>query len=999
MDTQLDVVEGQPAIDNTDDACGPAEGFTHPPGSVTSASGAAHSRLTLCVTAIVALLTVLGALLLLWLSVDRSLLFLRQVQLLGWHPVRESPFPSVRSASASTMFRASIVATSIQRNTSCARQLSSPVLAYWLGLPIPSASDGEDSHSQRAAASGELLQQLDVQSVIAALRADRHRTTLQVRERQLESALQAWFGSSVAMLPGLAQQRLRADDTLIQQIDNHLNATTPHTAVSSTTSLWLSLSALLHFDFATTLSDVTTLSLTELIPVPVEEQVALSSQRPVLLAVPSLYAPFAEEQVFGSSASPNQPSGDPFSSLASYHERVAGGGPSASSTRPSLRGTAARLISSASLPSDRSASRSVLYSNLSPAAACAVVFVPHVRPRANDAFPRWLDTNHGPDSLVVSLNDDEFEFARSLDFVPVVHSDLSYPSSLSELPFPLSLMHDSWQLNLQQSRVLEPYEVTVRHTVAVNLSWQLSGSDVKLHTTVPVSVRVAMQVQPGIAVDLGWGVYASDVQLPSLSSISSAAAPSNASAVLRLRGYVDYRNFEWNAERHNTRLQREALSLSFADNFSFVPSTDGIIDSSEELKANTAGQSNTTAANETRVVSARVSPPPPPPVCSAADGRGYWAAQGTPLARIGNFSWSELSALPTTARGMSYFGDGCVYRPFSWQEGLTCLAQRYPSIHWFGDSNSRRDIRTLYTAGRWLDVAFSCEDWEDSVLAGNVTNPNFGWPYPTPSDSPVFINNEHVKLRLPGGPGEPLSANGTTGAWIKFDFLAGLSGDMKTPDSYFTSGPADLLILGLGSWEPMMFQWDMSSQPQFDLRRYNDSEFEKHNLTRNLLDAAALIHKHYVLPNPNVTIVLRTAPAMAEHVTQLDSRHYSHQRIESFKRRIVRVLQSSVIRERLKIWVSIQQPPRFKLTIVLVQARPVMLHLLSTAQRGYSAHLSRIVGLSCVLLPQDIQQLYSYKLHSLPSDDGSELCSNSHVGPVTIRTELNVLFHALCPTG
>ena len=310
---------------------------------------------------------------------------------------------------------------------------------------------------------------------------------------------------------------------------------------------------------------------------------------------------------------------------------------------------------------------------------------------------------------------------------------------------------------------------------------------------------------------------------------------------------------------------------------------------------------------------------------------------------------------------MSFFGSRCTYRPFSWSEALGCLAARYPTIHWYGDSNSRRDIRTLYTAGRWLDTtAYSCEDATDSVLAGTV-GPVSGWPYPLPADRVVLAGDpQHGQFRLPAAPGEPLSDAHTTGSWLSFLFVAGLTGDHKMPRDIFTPDGAaavdprgngsvrvDLVVLGLGSWEAMLGQWDLTAYDRWDEQRWHNNDFERLNVTRNLLAAAQLIHQLYVLPNPAVTIVLRTAPPMAERAGSAEGRHFQHQRIEAYKRRIVRVLRSSVIGSRLKVW--------------------------------------------------DVQQLFSYKLHAQPSDDGAELCHNGHVGPVTIRTEVNLLFHALCP--
>ena len=833
---------------------------------------------------------------------------------------------------SSGLFHEPSVSVPSSRTATCAGQLTSPVLAYWLGLPLSSSPRSSNNRPASTAVSDELIQVLDVRSVIAAFRADRRKLTLQIRQSQLERAMQTWLGSSTAALPSLLLQRLRLTDRATsQRVDDALILSASSGDTSALALFWRSITPPLEFEFNATVSAVTTLSLYTLVPGQ-DQRRALSSRQPFLLAVPRLDEPYERERSSNTAAGSDDLATDPFEALVRYTEQttVSSADSVVRAASPSLRGTAAHLMSIASLPSTAPQSRSVLYANLS-SPACAMVVVPHVQPRSSDRFPRWLDTGHGPDSLIASLNDDGFEFARSLDFVPVAHSDLSYPSSLSELPFPLPLMSDSWHGHLQQSAVLEAYEVEVQHTTPVALSWQpLNSSGAAVNVIVPVSVRIVVRVQPGVAVDFGYGIYASDVHNPLVSSPPARPTSSSAysSLQLRVQGYVDYRNYEWNAELHHSRLQRESLPFQFASQFRFLPSL-------------------------TRDGSDAVKMQRPLAVCSTADEPGYWAAQRSPLANDAPPSRNDTAMLPRTVRGMSYFSSTCAYRAFSWDEALSCLATRYPNIHWLGDSNSRRDVRTLYTAGRWLDAAFSCEENLDGVLAGTVADTTgsraVGWPYPLPIDSPVLLDLERVHLRLPAREGEPLSANGTSGARLWYEFVFGFSGDNKLPASYLDRGPADLLILGLGSWEPMLFQWDLSTHPLFDMRRYRDSEFERRNVTRQLLDAADLIHRNYVLPNPNVTIVLRTAPATAEHAVIVDHRHYSHQRIQSFKRRIVRILRSSIIGERLLVW--------------------------------------------------DVQQLYSYKLHALPSEDGSELCENGHVGPVTIRTELNVLFHALCPAG
>lgn len=115
------------------------------------------------------------------------------------------------------------------------------------------------------------------------------------------------------------------------------------------------------------------------------------------------------------------------------------------------------------------------------------------------------------------------------------------------------------------------------------------------------------------------------------------------------------------------------------------------------------------------------------PLCTRPDHPGRWL-------NINDYTPERQKQIQPSAvdfDGNFWAPYTCRYRPLSYQDFTTCLAKKYPLIHWFGDSNSRRAIKKIVTDGEWCSDASlinnnatiqrscHCEDYGD--LAWNRT--------------------------------------------------------------------------------------------------------------------------------------------------------------------------------------------------------------------------------------------------------------------------------------
>ncbi|KAJ1718088.1 hypothetical protein LPJ61_006871, partial [Coemansia biformis] len=85
-------------------------------------------------------------------------------------------------------------------------------------------------------------------------------------------------------------------------------------------------------------------------------------------------------------------------------------------------------------------------------------------------------------------------------------------------------------------------------------------------------------------------------------------------------------------------------------------------------------------------------------LCTEADVDGRWV-----LASSLPFDASQVIAPDHTGR--VWLPYECRMRPYTYQAYAQCLVKRYPLIHWYGDSNTRRALKKVTSLGTWCSTA------------------------------------------------------------------------------------------------------------------------------------------------------------------------------------------------------------------------------------------------------------------------------------------------------
>ncbi|KAJ2212806.1 hypothetical protein EV179_004373 [Coemansia sp. RSA 487] len=86
------------------------------------------------------------------------------------------------------------------------------------------------------------------------------------------------------------------------------------------------------------------------------------------------------------------------------------------------------------------------------------------------------------------------------------------------------------------------------------------------------------------------------------------------------------------------------------------------------------------------------------PLCTSADAEGRWVAVADIPFNITNM------LLPPDNQNRVWMPYDCRMRTVSYPEYAQCLVDRYPVIHWFGDSNTRRALKKITSLGQWCST-------------------------------------------------------------------------------------------------------------------------------------------------------------------------------------------------------------------------------------------------------------------------------------------------------
>ncbi|KAJ1960257.1 hypothetical protein GGI12_003901 [Dipsacomyces acuminosporus] len=86
------------------------------------------------------------------------------------------------------------------------------------------------------------------------------------------------------------------------------------------------------------------------------------------------------------------------------------------------------------------------------------------------------------------------------------------------------------------------------------------------------------------------------------------------------------------------------------------------------------------------------------PLCTSADEPGRWI----PVDNLPKH-WKAWQYVSPAEDGRVWLPYHCRLRRISHAEFTHKMSQKYDSVHWYGDSNSRRSIRPFITAGKWCN--------------------------------------------------------------------------------------------------------------------------------------------------------------------------------------------------------------------------------------------------------------------------------------------------------
>ncbi|KAJ2758660.1 hypothetical protein IWQ56_005940, partial [Coemansia nantahalensis] len=82
------------------------------------------------------------------------------------------------------------------------------------------------------------------------------------------------------------------------------------------------------------------------------------------------------------------------------------------------------------------------------------------------------------------------------------------------------------------------------------------------------------------------------------------------------------------------------------------------------------------------------------PLCTEADADGRWVLAAS-------LPFDAAQALAPDHTGRVWLPYECRLRPYTYQAFAQCLVRKYPLVHWYGDSNTRRALKKVTSLGRW----------------------------------------------------------------------------------------------------------------------------------------------------------------------------------------------------------------------------------------------------------------------------------------------------------
>ncbi|KAJ2706484.1 hypothetical protein H4R19_005009 [Coemansia spiralis] len=240
----------------------------------------------------------------------------------------------------------------------------------------------------------------------------------------------------------------------------------------------------------------------------------------------------------------------------------------------------------------------------------------------------------------------------------------------------------------------------------------------------------------------------------------------------RPEGYIEYRAAQWNPQ-------------DFQSPQPFEPEKLAIADSARITVADRDGLSPFTLQRHLELQ-----------LCTEADVDGRWV-----LASSLPFDAAQVLAPDHTGR--VWLPYECRLRPYTYQAYAQCLVRKYPLIHWYGDSNTRRALKKVTSLGQWCSTP---EDQASLKCTCNDNSEDFK-PYQSMSRiAPVIMDP------VTGG-SPPLDPNDYAGpvanksriVAFKWDGLTDRNSppwiDYFAPDSMGKLGHPVATIFGATNWD------------------------------------------------------------------------------------------------------------------------------------------------------------------------------------------------------
>ncbi|KAJ2808822.1 hypothetical protein H4R20_000603 [Coemansia guatemalensis] len=212
--------------------------------------------------------------------------------------------------------------------------------------------------------------------------------------------------------------------------------------------------------------------------------------------------------------------------------------------------------------------------------------------------------------------------------------------------------------------IYKPVDGWPLDSLMVDLVMEESSDELYHNARVTVSVSMwPIQVYSNKMEDNGLRIYEGTAQLFD-------------PGIYKVDARIEYRDVQWNAEPGQLTMSYEEL---------IIDTTDDNINLRDKIIVRRNTRHPTYLAHHQRL-----------PLCTSGDARGRWIPrQNLPQ------HWIEQQYVFPAEDTRVWLPYNCRLRRISHAEFAYHMSTAYPSVHWYGDSNSRRTLRPFIMGGQW----------------------------------------------------------------------------------------------------------------------------------------------------------------------------------------------------------------------------------------------------------------------------------------------------------